>query len=334
MMRNDPSRRFAFGITIENTEMRVWFCCRSVVLVSKDFDVLKVRPCLSFVNIAPYSSQNHDMVIRLFVSLAFGTTSQLGYDPTVMRVKEDGKIQFQFLVGDKTYQTLSVLSDFGADPLLGRGTRVFEVYDIKDESATPRTLKDVWVDADRQREGDILADLLEKIRSEGHCQDFGDAQRHFLTVECHDNVMIQGKKDETKYFWGGEEFPSDYEAMLLSATLFYQVRASEGSHINSTGAVWINPFSRLPARTKPPVHNRVHYRIVFQEVGKASHFLKSLPDAFTALRDAVEGSALTLLHCLLLKFSRGKVSDSCMYMVTSTGTSAQAILYFIMAVAR
>ena len=47
MMRNDPSRRFAFGITIENTEMRVWFCCRSVVLVSEVFDVLKVSSSLS-----------------------------------------------------------------------------------------------------------------------------------------------------------------------------------------------------------------------------------------------------------------------------------------------
>ena len=192
----------------------------------------------------------------------------------------------------------------------------------------------MWVDADRQREGDILADVLKKIRLEGHCPDFEDAQRHFLTVECHHNVVIQEQEDQTKHFWGGEDFPSEYEEMLLSATLFRQVRASEGSHITSTGAVWVNPFTRLPAQNKSPVPNRAHYRIVFQEVGKASHFLESLPDACKALHDAIEGSVLTLLHCLLLKILWGKVSDSCMYMVMSIGTSVQAILYFIMVVAR
>jgi hypothetical protein len=53
MMRNDPCRRFAFGITIENTTMRIWFCCRSVVLVSKAFDFFNVS-AFHFVISAPY----------------------------------------------------------------------------------------------------------------------------------------------------------------------------------------------------------------------------------------------------------------------------------------
>jgi hypothetical protein len=123
------------------------------------------------VSIAPYFSQDHDTVIRLFVSLAFSTTTQLGYDPTVKRIKEDGRAQYEFMVGNTTYRTLSVLSDYGADPLLGRGTRVFRVYDTTDPSRTPRTLKDVWVEADRHREGDILVDLLGKIASTGQGAD-------------------------------------------------------------------------------------------------------------------------------------------------------------------
>ena len=107
------------------------------------------------------------MVIRLFVSLAFGTISQLGFDPTVTHVvEEDGTMQHEFQVGNATYQTLSVLSNFGADVLLGRGTRVFQVYNTADISRTARTLKDVWVETDSKREGAILADVLAKIRSD------------------------------------------------------------------------------------------------------------------------------------------------------------------------
>lgn len=212
------------------------------------------------------------------------------------RIKEDGKIQHEILVAGTTYRTLSVLSDFGADPLLGRGTRVFEVYNTTDSTRTPRTLKDVWVEADRQREGTILDNLLQKIGSNSQGPDFEDARRHFLTVECHEDVVIHGTTDHTKHFWGGEDFPAEYDEMQLPTTLFRQVRASQGSHITSTGAVWVNPFTRRPAEKKAHVPNRAHYRVMFKEVGVAAHFLKSLPDACQALHDAVEGTILTLLH--------------------------------------
>jgi hypothetical protein len=259
----------------------------------------------------------------VFVSLAFGTTSQLGYDPTVTCVEEDGKMQYDFLVGDATYRTLSVLSDFGADALLGRGTRVFQVYNIADTSEkTPRILKDVWVEADRQREGDILADLLDKICSTEQGQGLEDARRHFLTVECHGDVTIDERDDHTKYFWGGQDFPAEYDEMQLPATLTRQVRASQDSRLHSTGGVWVNPLTRMPAKRELRVPTRAHYRIVFEEVGVAALSLKSLREAYQALYDAVEGSVLTLLHYSLLTFSWDKVSDSCMYIIMSIGTSA------------
>ena len=35
MMREDPRRRFTFGITMEDTETRFWFASRSTVLVTE-----------------------------------------------------------------------------------------------------------------------------------------------------------------------------------------------------------------------------------------------------------------------------------------------------------
>ncbi|KAL5479067.1 hypothetical protein ACEPAI_2355 [Sanghuangporus weigelae] len=37
-MVRDPSRRFSFGITVENTSLRLWFCSRASPVVSKSFD--------------------------------------------------------------------------------------------------------------------------------------------------------------------------------------------------------------------------------------------------------------------------------------------------------
>lgn len=43
IMRNDPARRFTLGLTIEDTQTRVWFTSRSGVMVSEPFDFFTVR---------------------------------------------------------------------------------------------------------------------------------------------------------------------------------------------------------------------------------------------------------------------------------------------------
>ena len=43
MMHVDHRRRFAFGTTIENTDTRIWFCCREIVFVTHRFDFMKVN---------------------------------------------------------------------------------------------------------------------------------------------------------------------------------------------------------------------------------------------------------------------------------------------------
>jgi hypothetical protein len=43
MMNVDRRRRFAFGVTIENTDTRIWFCCRQIVFVTRRFDFMKVN---------------------------------------------------------------------------------------------------------------------------------------------------------------------------------------------------------------------------------------------------------------------------------------------------
>ena len=54
MMNVDRRRRFAFGATVENTDMRIWFCCRQIVFVTHRFDFMKVNfgmACFHFVHL-------------------------------------------------------------------------------------------------------------------------------------------------------------------------------------------------------------------------------------------------------------------------------------------
>ena len=46
----DASRRFTFGITVENTSMRLWFCSRATVVVSKVFDFTRVSRAALLTN--------------------------------------------------------------------------------------------------------------------------------------------------------------------------------------------------------------------------------------------------------------------------------------------
>lgn len=42
-MRDDPCRNFAYGFTIEGTWVKLWYCDRSNVVASDEFDIHEVR---------------------------------------------------------------------------------------------------------------------------------------------------------------------------------------------------------------------------------------------------------------------------------------------------
>ena len=51
IMNVDRRRRFAFGVTIEITDTRIWFCCRQIVFVTHRFDFMKVNIGLHFAHL-------------------------------------------------------------------------------------------------------------------------------------------------------------------------------------------------------------------------------------------------------------------------------------------
>ncbi|KAF8445706.1 hypothetical protein L210DRAFT_2927534 [Boletus edulis BED1] len=153
IMREDA--RFTFDVTIENTDVRLWFTCRAATVVSEPFNF--------FTDV--------DDLIYLFCSLVFAKDVKLGWDPTIQRVLVGSEIQYDITFNGQegppaVFRTVKIIADFGADALRGRGTRVFKAYDLKNYPPTEDdfvVIEDAWRDHDRLREDQILKNIFEDI---------------------------------------------------------------------------------------------------------------------------------------------------------------------------
>ncbi|KAF9515424.1 hypothetical protein BS47DRAFT_1293887, partial [Hydnum rufescens UP504] len=140
-----------YGMTIENTTTRVWFCCQSSVIVSMPFNFISEPEAL----------------VELFAAFAFANRRSLSFDPTVMHPPGD-LTQFIIMVHPhdskkpRRFHTRQIILLFGAEPLQGPGTHVFEAIEVDEggkEKGNSVFLRDIWIDHDHLREGAILTQL-------------------------------------------------------------------------------------------------------------------------------------------------------------------------------
>ncbi|THG98583.1 hypothetical protein EW026_g3618 [Hermanssonia centrifuga] len=270
IMREDPRRRFTFGFTIEDTEMKLWYCDRSQTVASQPFNFIT----------------DHETLVHFFLSLAYASPVQLGWDPTIAIQEHDLQYRITIQSVDGTecvYRTLEVLFDSAASVMHGPGTRVWKVVQIVDghDYGDPVVLKDCWVSCDRQREGTIHEKLRNAKPSDAFREAFDDS---FLTVELHGDVIIdpgmQRQPDRTPLILPPEEMKKKgYNIPPVSATL--KPRAAK--------SLW-----REITYTKSSPQRKVHYRIVFREICKPIKGATSLQDVFKTLGEVC--SALKLMH--------------------------------------
>ncbi|KJA23921.1 hypothetical protein HYPSUDRAFT_86460 [Hypholoma sublateritium FD-334 SS-4] len=277
LMNVDNRRRFTFGITIENVTVRVWFCSRQVVLVSKPFDFMKTP----------------EYLIWIFVSLHYASVALLGYDSTIKHVwsKSEGTMQCEIDVFGisspgkqpviKQYRTTGSILSNEAFIIRSRATRVYAAYEISDASKTQVVIKDSWVDATRHLEGDILQDILQDVSAE--------EKALFLTVLIHGIVQSGGVNDSTeevmirgdrKVIIGSVRNRQTgnhiYSANLFNLIKRFNVQESRrplGKHRVKLAATNVST-SYLPQAARGPYVDhaaKIHYRIVFQEKGTSLH---------------------------------------------------------------
>ncbi|KAJ7135384.1 hypothetical protein C8R43DRAFT_1020812, partial [Mycena crocata] len=179
VLRDDPCRRFTYGVTLEDGHLRIWFFSRSDELVSSPFAITAVSP-----------------FIQLFLCLAFATPEQLGYDTTISHCIDDaGGPQLKITLGSTVYVTKRLLSDHRADAVCGRATRVWEAYREHDADRCSVAVKDLWTSVDTVQEGVQLSELREKLRN---LIDPGTPypEQYFLTVLDHGYVQTSDGMDD------------------------------------------------------------------------------------------------------------------------------------------
>jgi len=170
------------------------------------------------------------------------------------------------------------------DALRGRGTRVFKarLLDAEgNETGDPITIKDVWLDNNRDREGDIMEEICNEVSSENKIK----LQQYLLMMECHGDVLIGGERDQTMLkstFGAAAEF-------YLQSTLLIPQRTL-------TLSVGLPPSVQMCAPPEPSREypQKVQYRIVFKEVGVSLYNVRSLASAFSSLYDTISGK-----NCLI-----------------------------------
>ena len=232
----------------------------------------------------------------MFAAFAFADRKSLGFDPTITRAPRNPK---EFIItvhdsrGPRRFRTTGIISSSGAEPLRGRGTRVFEAIEIDEndkEKGSPVVLKDIWIHRDRLREGEILAQLYEEADED----DKKLVKKYFLTTLCHGDVFVEPDvRDDTENLMRGLETSPDSVFEL-------QEESSMDSRYNTfaSGSRSLSAINRIPDVPHPNLtySPKMHYRIVFEENGETIDSLRKLPDVMKILGDIVAGMFSLTIH--------------------------------------
>ncbi|KAI0797194.1 hypothetical protein C8Q75DRAFT_888257 [Abortiporus biennis] len=279
VLRSDPSRRFTYGFTIEDTDMRLWFCSRSAVIASTPFDFI--------------TDQN--TFIRAMTAFAFASKEELGWDHSVelhrpvseppyytFEVHEwkDGKV-----IKTHKYRTVEPLSTFSADAIIGRATRVYKAVLIDPVTGKPGTqtvaLKDYWLDEDRATENEIQQAIYEDAR--GNQRQTAILQKHLLTIVREGAVpTVDGNVDNTKTIMRDLDLRrEEFHKLLLKdySDQIRQIRHGSGHHFAPSSG-----RNELPYIFSAP---KKHIRLVYFEVGIALHSIDRPHTFFSTIRDIV-----------------------------------------------
>lgn len=224
-------------------------------------------------------------MISLFYLIAQQTKVGLGWDPTVERTS-DG--QYKFTIDGKCYTTTKELATFGADSMVGSGTRV---YEAEDEEKNKVAIKDSWRSTDRHPEGQIMEEILEDIGRKFGQDELAKAKKFLVAVRVYEDVHISGKPDETLNP-GTDGKWIKINPPPLSGTL----HLPSTGHIPHSASVPPNSIRRAPV-TKDEgekIPCRVHARTVFDDVGTTLMGVTILHQSVSCLYDALQGKQFLL----------------------------------------
>ncbi|KAJ3733084.1 hypothetical protein DFJ43DRAFT_1117885 [Lentinula guzmanii] len=294
----DPCRRFTLGFTIEDRGFRLWILNRGTLLKTQAFDFMK----------------DHRKLVTVFLSFAFSSAENMGWDPTITFSHRDSenRRQYNIIVKERVYKTVKTLSDYSADNPLGRATRVWKVQDAQGKT---RVLKDLWLKHDRLEEHQIYENILKDVENSAkpehrekarnavavrlltpleHCRvkvsGIADDDTNLVILRGYDMknaqttpLMSPSKPNPPKKQSIGFSFSDDQDAEFVT-------EASQDSGLQVPQRVVHNSLQE----TEIPNDQRYHYRIVFQEYATTIYDERNLANILTAITDVL--LALRLIH--------------------------------------
>ena len=260
---------------------------------------LILRRCVSFIGshkrgLDRHNFQDPKVLTQIFLSIAFATKEELGWDPTISPlVTDNGGRAYRIAVDNEAYETEQVLSDTPADALVSQATRVWRVRRVG--SGELYVLKDVWVEDDRDMEHEIRETILQDIEAK-YGEDIGEeAKSHLLTPIAHCLVRVHGEPDHTTSIMMRGYTPS------MQHRIKVRVKIATGSYAGgqeeTDDSAIFEPRRQLRAPFPHCLHRRKiyrkqHYRVIFKEVAEDLYDVRSLSDTFLVLRDGTKGASL------------------------------------------
>jgi hypothetical protein len=137
-LREQPNRRFIYGLTLCNTFIQVWLFDRSGARGSEQIDVHKVSILsLLFQGLTVSPLQNPRALIRIIAGFAYMSNPRLGYDPTLVPHSRNDKSparsqwKVEMIVENNEAEELllfEVISQAQAEVLCGRSTRIWKAW--------------------------------------------------------------------------------------------------------------------------------------------------------------------------------------------------------------
>ncbi|TCD60210.1 hypothetical protein EIP91_010546 [Steccherinum ochraceum] len=287
MMYADPSRRFRYSVSIEDTNMRFWFFSRTVCFAT---EVFKFAACPK-------------PLIQFLMAVSFASRTELGYDPTVRWVTPNqNEIAYEYTVLGKegeehVYRTVgNGIFSHQRHRILGRGTRIWKVREVNAEGefiSDEHVLKDYWLSQNSQTEGEIQAEILSaarKTRTEKGIP-CDDISKHFMTI-LHDTVVtIDGKQDENSVYLPNFHMPPESCGTMEVDLSKIQTYDFYGEIVLRDDPVMTAPSAcgDWPKLAGRYYESRKHCRLVFKEVGTPLHQVRSHRLIFQALSFVLEG---------------------------------------------
>ncbi|TDL23338.1 hypothetical protein BD410DRAFT_839214 [Rickenella mellea] len=263
IMGFDPCRRFTYGLTIEGNMARLWFCCRSFLMVSERFDHHK----------------DWRTLVAVTISLGYANEEDLGWDLTI---RYDGSLKKHVLTFEgKDFVVCEVLADFRSHASIGRATWVVLAQHGAEE---PVVFKDFWAEIGRELDVKIQADILNDLKThfENDDAEYRKFSAMFFTILGAQTIALyNGDPDDTETLTkrNGEQLDlSSTTALRKNSETIMCQREHLSQHHDS---YWKG------------VHHRVHVRVKIKERATPIMDIYNLRESLAIFRSVTE-----LIHVL------------------------------------